>query len=152
MPNYYKTSNGHEARDLIALATLRLSGETAFYTGCMVKYACRWWRKGGSSDIHKIISYCEFLKELSKSDALLIKRESFADRLKIGRPFSVASLCDEFKHDLFEKTDYNENIRTISDDILRSCCNWWNEKKDDNKVKNLDHIIDCCVRMLNILD
>jgi len=55
-PSHYN-AGGIECIDAIAAATVGLTGEDAFCTGCSVKYLFRWKRKGGVEDLRKAVWY-----------------------------------------------------------------------------------------------
>ena len=59
-PSRYLASDGSEVKDLIAKATRELNGELAFYTGCIIKYACRWNKAGGKKDLANVVMYSFF--------------------------------------------------------------------------------------------
>ena len=40
----------------------------SFFQGCVVKYVCRYQRKGGAEDLKKIVHYCQ-LEMLKMKDA-----------------------------------------------------------------------------------
>lgn len=61
-PDHY-ISNGLEVIDVIEAFTEGLDGIEASDTANIIKYACRWKRKGGLQDVEKIIWYAMHLKE-----------------------------------------------------------------------------------------
>ena len=59
-PDHYKAGN-MEVIDVIETFTADLKGIEATDTGNIIKYACRWKKKGGVQDIQKIIWYATHL-------------------------------------------------------------------------------------------
>lgn len=66
-PAHYQSSNGLEAIDVIDAFTEGLEGMEAVDTANIIKYACRWKRKGGVQDLEKIIWYAQNLIDHIKS-------------------------------------------------------------------------------------
>lgn len=62
-PDYYK-SEGIEVIDVIRAFTDGLTGGEAFAAGNIIKYACRWKKKNGVSDLKKILWYTQYLINL----------------------------------------------------------------------------------------
>jgi hypothetical protein len=68
-PEYYN-SNEIEVIDVIEAFTKDMLGADAFCTGNIIKYACRWNKKGGAGDLKKIIWYAKYLlKTVKKEEA-----------------------------------------------------------------------------------
>ena len=72
-PKHYKGKNGIEVIDVIENFTEGLEGVEATDTGNIIKYACRWSKKGNAEqDVEKIIWYAthllNHLKEKNKGD------------------------------------------------------------------------------------
>lgn len=66
-PDHYQSEDGLEVIDVIKAFTSDLKGIEATDTGNIIKYACRWKRKGGIQDLEKIIWYTQHLiDELKK--------------------------------------------------------------------------------------
>lgn len=73
-PPHYQGKNNMEVIDVIEAFTSDLKGIEATDTGNIIKYACRWKKKGGLQDIDKIIWYAthlfnHVLKEQGKKNA-----------------------------------------------------------------------------------
>ena len=63
-PSHYQTKNGLEVIDVIKAFTEDLQGIQATDTGNIIKYACRWNKKGTPiRDVEKIIWYATHLLE-----------------------------------------------------------------------------------------
>lgn len=62
-PPHYISETGMEAIDVIEAFTSDLKGIEATDTGNILKYACRWKKKGGVKDLKKIIWYAQHLIE-----------------------------------------------------------------------------------------
>lgn len=76
-PDHYKSTSGIEVIDVIESFTDGLNGVEATDTGNIIKYACRWNKKGAPiQDVEKIIWYATHLKNV------LLKKEK--KRLKDG--------------------------------------------------------------------
>lgn len=74
-PEHYKSVSGIEVIDVIESFTDGLNGVEATDTGNIIKYACRWNKKGAPiQDVEKIIWYATHLKNV------LLKKEK--QRLK----------------------------------------------------------------------
>lgn len=61
-PAHYN-QGGIECIDAIAVATVNLTGEEAFDTGCALKYLWRWKAKGGIEDLKKAKWYIDRIIE-----------------------------------------------------------------------------------------
>lgn len=59
-PSHY-TKSKIESIDVIAAATVNLTGIEAHCTGCAMKYPYRWKDKNGVQDLEKAIWYIQFL-------------------------------------------------------------------------------------------
>lgn len=70
-PDHYQTKNGLEVIDVIKAFTEDLQGIQATDTGNIIKYACRWNKKGTPiRDVEKIIWYAtHLLEELKRGEA-----------------------------------------------------------------------------------
>lgn len=66
-PEHYQSNGGIEVIDVIAAFTAGLTGMEAYETGNIIKYACRWKKKGGVQDLEKIIWYAQDLIERIKA-------------------------------------------------------------------------------------
>lgn len=65
---HYTQNNGQQLYDFIAEYTQPLKGETAFYMGNVVKYLCRYNRKGqAQSDLAKALDYMQQLDNVLQS-------------------------------------------------------------------------------------
>ena len=60
-PKHYISKSGIEVIDVIEAFTDGLNGIEATDTGNIIKYACRWKRKGGVQDLKKIMWYTQHL-------------------------------------------------------------------------------------------
>lgn len=66
-PDHYRSKNGIEVIDVIESFTDGLNGIEATDTGNIIKYACRWHKKGNEiQDVEKIIWYATHLLECLK--------------------------------------------------------------------------------------
>lgn len=118
MPSYYETEHGYQAKDLIVIAVEPLTGILAFYTGNMIKYACRWWRKGGIEDLKKIQNYAKFIMDILQDPVhRLYRRVNFADRLNIGN--RMHPIISDFKNSCRYEFD-NE-----AKHLIQSACRWF---------------------------
>lgn len=71
-PEYYKKENGLEVIDIIDSFTEGLSGVEAFDTGNVIKYICRWNKKGGLDDLEKAAWYLRHLiNHVSKKESFI---------------------------------------------------------------------------------
>jgi hypothetical protein len=68
-PRHYMSSMGLEVIDVIEAFTDGLNGIEATDTGNIIKYACRWKRKGGVQDLKKIMWYTQHLIEYLEDKA-----------------------------------------------------------------------------------
>lgn len=71
-PSHYQTKSGLEVIDVIEAFTEDLQGVKATDTGNIIKYACRWNKKGTPiMDVEKIIWYgTHLLERLKKEEAM----------------------------------------------------------------------------------
>ena len=60
-PNHYQSNKGIEVIDVIDAFTSELTGIEAFDVGNIIKYICRYKKKGGVQDLNKVIWYTEHL-------------------------------------------------------------------------------------------
>lgn len=60
-PPHYQSETGMEVIDVIEAFTFDLKGIEATDTGNIIKYACRWKKKGGVQDLKKILWYTNHL-------------------------------------------------------------------------------------------
>ena len=60
-PPHYQAETGLEVIDVIEAFTFDLQGIEATDTGNILRYACRWKKKGGTEDLKKIIWYAQHL-------------------------------------------------------------------------------------------
>lgn len=66
-PQHYQSKSGFQVIDVIEAFTDGLNGIEATDTGNIIKYACRWNKKGKPiQDIEKIIWYATHLLEVLK--------------------------------------------------------------------------------------
>lgn len=66
-PMHYKSDSGMEVIDVIKAFTSGLDGCEATHTGNIIKYACRWKKKGGIKDLKKLQWYVtDLIIELEK--------------------------------------------------------------------------------------
>lgn len=121
-PSRYLASDGSEVKDLIAKATKELHGELAFYTGCMIKYACRWNKAGGKKDLAKIIEYARILLHLIIKDPSILTW-SHEDHSK--EEIDVLDACHPWGRDfsINPKLDLKQSLFAIR--ILRKSASWW---------------------------
>lgn len=68
-PKHYKTNSGLEAIDVIEAFTEDLIGSEATNTGNVLKYVCRWKKKGGLTDLRKAQWYLNRLIEQQECKA-----------------------------------------------------------------------------------
>lgn len=70
-PDHYQSESGIEVIDVIKAFTANLKGIEATDTGNVIKYACRWDKKGKPiQDIEKVIWYAtHLLNELKNKEA-----------------------------------------------------------------------------------
>ena len=140
-PSRYLASDGSEVKDLIAKATEELHGEIAFYTGCMIKYACRWNKAGGKKDLAKIAEYANILLNLiTKEPSILTwshedKSEEEKDGIDACSPW-----VDDF---VFNKKLSFKQCR-LATAILRESASWWVRGNSYNGL--------CCTqKLINII-
>lgn len=68
-PDHYQAENGMEVIDVIEAFTANLKGIEATDTGNIIKYACRWPKKGHAiQDLEKIIFYAQHLIDHLKKE------------------------------------------------------------------------------------
>lgn len=60
-PDHYQSKDGLEVIDVIEAFTADLQGIEATDTGNIIKYICRWKKKGGVQDLEKVLWYTQHL-------------------------------------------------------------------------------------------
>lgn len=60
-PVHYQSETGLEVIDVIEAFTFDLKGIEATDTGNVIKYICRWKKKGGIQDLEKVLWYTQHL-------------------------------------------------------------------------------------------
>ena len=60
-PDHYQSETGLEVIDVIEAFTFDLKGIEATDTGNVIKYICRWKKKGGIQDLEKVLWYTQHL-------------------------------------------------------------------------------------------
>lgn len=65
-PEHYQSDNGLEVIEVIEAFTTDLEGILATDTGNVIKYICRWSKKGGLQDLEKARWYLNHLIEKVK--------------------------------------------------------------------------------------
>lgn len=101
-PDHYQSETGLEVIDVIEAFTFDLKGIEATDTGNIIKYACRWSKKGGIQDLEKILWYTQHLidhlRKLEEENGL---NKKVADHNKamedIARMFGVPVVTLELK-------------------------------------------------------
>ena len=82
-PAHY-ISNGYEVIDVIEAFTEGLEGIEASDTANIIKYACRWKRKGGLQDVEKVIWYATHLRDMLISK----EKEKRLDEMATGMNYA----------------------------------------------------------------
>lgn len=121
-PSRYLASDGSEVKDLIAEATKELHGEMAFYTGCMIKYACRWNKAGGKKDLAKIVEYAHILLNLITKDPSILTW-SHTDNSK--EEDDVIHACHPWSGDFAISPKLNLEQSVFAIRILYASASWW---------------------------
>lgn len=121
-PSRYLASDGSEVIDLIAKATKELSGELAFYTGCMIKYACRWNKAGGKKDLAKIVEYAHILLNLIIKDPSIL---TWSHEDKSKREKDVIDACSPWVDDFVFNKNLSFKQCRLATAILRESASWW---------------------------
>ena len=121
-PSRYLASDGSEVKDLIAKATKELNGELAFYTGCIIKYACRWNKAGGKKDLAKIVEYAHILLDLIIKDQSILTW-SHEDKSKEEK--DVIDACSPWVDDFVFNKNLSFKQCRLATSILRESASWW---------------------------
>lgn len=121
-PSRYLASDGSEVKDLIAKATKELNGELAFYTGCMIKYACRWNKAGGKKDLAKIVEYAHILLDLIIKDTSIL---TWSNEDKSKEEKDVTDACSPWVDDFVFNKNLSFKQCRLSTAILRESASWW---------------------------
>ena len=58
-PQYTQVGGNHDIKGPILPYEFISKNDLSFFQGNVVKYVCRYQRKGGAEDIKKIIHYCQ---------------------------------------------------------------------------------------------
>lgn len=121
-PSRYLASDGSEVIDLIAKATKELNGELAFYTGCMIKYACRWNKAGGKKDLAKIVEYAHILLDLIIKDPSIL---TWSNEDKSKEEKDVTDACSPWVDDFVFNKNLSFKQCRLATTILRESASWW---------------------------
>jgi|TARA_R100001460_G_scaffold6207_1_gene16374 hypothetical protein len=69
-PQYTQVGGNHYTKFVIQPYEFIAKNALSFFQGCVVKYVCRYLKKGGIQDLEKIKHYCDLeilrLKQLQK--------------------------------------------------------------------------------------
>lgn len=82
-PDHY-ISGGLEVIDVIDAFTKGLEGIEATDTGNIIKYACRWKKKGGIQDLEKILWYTTHLINHLKVNETICNTDINSDVIRKG--------------------------------------------------------------------
>lgn len=109
-PEHYQSDTGLEVIDVIEAFTFDLKGIEATDTGNIIKYACRWSKKGGIQDLEKILWYTQHLidhlKKLKEENSLYKAIDDHDKAMRdIARMFGVPVTYLKMK----KENDKNEN-------------------------------------------
>ncbi len=93
-PEHYQSDTGLEVIDVIEAFTFDLKGIEATDTGNIIKYACRWSKKGGIQDLEKVLWYTQHLidhlRKLEEENRIEQTIDDFNVTMEeIGRMFGV---------------------------------------------------------------
>lgn len=67
-PSHYQSESGLEVIDVINAFTSELKGYKAVYTGNVIKYICRWFKKNGLQDLKKAKWYLDHLIKMYEKE------------------------------------------------------------------------------------
>lgn len=121
-PSRYLASDGSEVKDLIAKATEELHGEIAFYTGCMIKYACRWCKAGGKKDLDKIAEYAHILIHSIIKDPSIL---TWSHEPNSTQEYDVNSACYPWVKDFIKDKNLSYDQTILAIKILHDSACWW---------------------------
>lgn len=121
-PSRYLASDGSEVKDLISKATKELRGEMAFYTGCMVKYACRWNKAGGKKDLAKIAEYASMLISLIIKDPSIL---TWSNEKNSEQEVNVSNACYPWTKDFIKDKNLSYDQTVLAIRILHNSASWW---------------------------
>lgn len=121
-PSRYLASDGSEVKDLIAKATEELYGEMAFYTGCMIKYACRWSKAGGKKDLYKIAEYAHMLIHLIINDPSIL---TWSNEEHSEQEVNVNNECYPWVKDFIKDKNLSYDQTVLAIRILHNSACWW---------------------------
>ena len=141
-PSRYLASDGSEVKDLIAKATEELHGEIAFYTGCMIKYACRWNKAGGKKDLDKIIEYALILLNLIIKDPSIL---TWSHEQDSKREKDVTDACYPWVNDFVHNKNLSFKQCRLATAILRESASWWVRGNSYNGIYCTQKLIDVIV-------
>lgn len=140
-PSRYLASDGSEVKDLIAKATKELNGELAFYTGCMIKYACRWNKAGGKKDLAKIVEYAHILLNLIIKDPSILTR-LHEDNSKEDK--DAIDACSPWVNDFVNNKNLSYKQCRLATAILRESASWWVRGNSYNGIY-------CAQKLINVI-
>ena len=95
-PDHYQSESGIEVIDVIKAFTANLKGIEATDTGNVIKYACRWDKKGKPiQDIEKVIWYATHLLNELKNKEAAKKLSAYERCIKEGLGTSTNDYIDK---------------------------------------------------------
>lgn len=147
-PERYSSENGYTTDQLIYTATQYLNGSAAFYTGCMIKYAARWWRKDGIIDLKKCIDYSQ---AIAKNP--MHKPQLDVNKINQFRFVGYNHICNiarDFGSTLYHTYNVphtNHDLAVLAaytDRLIIDSCTWW-------MFDNVEHVENLCNEMIEFV-
>lgn len=113
-PDRYTSKGGRQLFDVIEMCVRdSKSGIMAAYSACIIRYAFRWWKKGGVHDLQKILVY---LDRIEIATNLRCSQDTGVSHLDKG----TSKLLDWVSEDFCDIDD--EDISGFAKTLMKTAC------------------------------
>lgn len=112
-PDHYQSEKGLEVIDVIEAFTADLQGIEATDTGNVIKYICRWKKKGGVQDLEKVLWYTQHLIDHLRPKAVKPTTVRYGDVYK-----NRTIYCDDV---VFDDRSNAEIVLSDMKSIINQC-------------------------------
>lgn len=113
-PDRYTSKSGRQLFDVIEMCVCdNENGIMAAYSACIIRYAFRWWKKGGAHDLQKILVYLDRIETATNLRCSENTGTSHIDK-------NTAKLLDWISADFCDIDD--EDISEVAKVLMESAC------------------------------
>ena len=118
-PSHYQSKSGLEVIDVIAAFTEDLTGMEAFDTANIIKYICRWKKKGGVQDLKKVIWYAnDLVKRIEGDDTEMEESGDISGFIEYGNYDTEHDAWNDLMK-ITKRVTVGENFTVLSKDGKR---------------------------------